>query len=269
MTMKKSPSRHKPPTRKKSYKPSQKDKQVTSDELYPMRLNKYIAHSGKCSRRKAADWVKAGLVTLNGVTEKNPAVLVQEEDVVTVKGERVKPESSKVYLLLNKPKGIITTVSDERERRTVMSLIKGVKERIYPVGRLDRNTTGLLLLTNDGELAQKLSHPSGKVKKVYHVVLNDALREQDLEKISKGLELEDGVAQVDSISWIEGKPKWEVGIELHIGKNRIVRRIFESLGYEVVRLDRTYYAGLTKKNLGRGRYRRLSDKEIRMLRHFT
>jgi 23S rRNA pseudouridine2605 synthase len=171
---------------------------------------------------------------------------------------------------MNKPKGFLTTVSDDRGRKTVMELLKGkVEERIFPVGRLDRATTGLLLLTNDGDLAKTLSHPSHKVKKVYHVVLDKPLAKVDLEKIRNGLELEDGLAPVDGVDYVKDTSKNEVGIELHIGRNRIVRRIFEHLGYEVVRLDRVYYAGLTKKDLPRGFFRDLTEKEVIMLKHFT
>jgi 23S rRNA pseudouridine2605 synthase len=190
-------------------------------------------------------------------------------DVVKFKGERVKPEERKVYFLMNKPKGVITTASDENGRKTVLDIVGAkVRERIFPVGRLDRNTTGLLLLTNDGELAKKLSHPSHKVKKFYQVTLNQPLTKPDMERIARGLTLEDGLAEVDGIDYVDGV-KTEIGIEIHSGKNRIIRRIFEHLGYEVIKLDRTYYAGLTKKDIGRGHFRPLTDREIIMLRHFT
>lgn len=235
-----------------------------------MRLNKYIAHSGVCSRRKAADLVKAGKVKVNGIIETNPAIEIAEGDTVTYAGKTLTPESKKVYLLLNKPKNVVTTLSDEKGRRTVMDMVKSkVKERIYPVGRLDRATTGLLLLTNDGDLTKKLSHPSHKAKKYYQVILDKEVSKQDMEKIKKGLELEDGLALVDSIAYIPGKGKTEIGIEIHIGKNRIVRRIFEHLGYKVLKLDRTYYAGLTKKDLPRGWSRHLTRQEVIMLKHFT
>jgi 23S rRNA pseudouridine2605 synthase len=235
-----------------------------------MRLNKYIAHSGLCSRRKAADLVKAGKVKVNGKVEDNPAVIIEDGDVVTYEDRELNPETEKVYILLNKPKNVVTTLSDEKGRRTVLDVIKNkVKERIYPVGRLDKATTGLLLLTNDGELAKKLSHPSHGVKKFYHVVLDKEVTEEHLDLIRKGLELEDGLAMVDEAVYITGKGKEEVGLEIHIGKNRIVRRIFESLGYRVVKLDRTYYAGLTKKDLPRGWSRRLTKQEVIMLKHFT
>jgi 23S rRNA pseudouridine2605 synthase len=235
-----------------------------------MRLNKYIAHAGICSRRKAADLVKGGFVKLNGVVEKNPAIVVEEGDRVEYMGKLVKPISKQYYLLLNKPKNIITTMQDERGRKTVWDIVQSkVDTKIYPVGRLDRNTTGLLLMTNDGELIQKLSHPSKGVKKIYEVVLNKALSQEDIDAIAKGVELEDGVAEVDVVSYIQEMPANHIGIELHSGKNRIIRRIFEHLGYEVVKLDRVYFAGLTKKDLPRGWSRFLTKKEVVMLKHFA
>ena len=235
-----------------------------------MRLNKYIAHSGVCSRRKAGDQVKSGQIEVNGTKEINPAYEVQPKDVVTYKGRKLRIERKAIYILMNKPKNVVTTTNDEKARKTVMDIIGSkVTERIYPVGRLDRNTVGLLLLTNDGDLAKKLSHPSHGVKKRYHVVLDKVVSEDHLKKIKKGLNLEDGYAQVDDIDWIYGSDNSEVGIEIHIGKNRIVRRIFESLGYKVLKLDRVYYGGLTKKDLPRGWFRHLKKKEIIMLKHFT
>lgn len=235
-----------------------------------MRLNKYIAHSGICSRRKAGDFVKEGKVKVNKVVEINPAYIVQEDDEVRFEGKVVRPEKKKLYILMNKPKNTVTTTADERGRKTVMDIIENkYKERIYPVGRLDRMTTGLLLLTNDGDLAKKLSHPSHKIKKRYHVILNKEVTAAHLKKIKNGLVLEDGKAIVDDIDWIIGSDNDEVGIEIHIGKNRIVRRIFEHLGYNVVRLDRVYYAGLTKKDLPRGWFRELKPKEVIMLKHFS
>lgn len=235
-----------------------------------MRLNKYIAHAGICSRRKAADLVKGGFVKLNGVVEKNPAVVVEEGDRVEYMGKLVKPISKQYYLLLNKPKNIITTMQDERGRKTVWDIVQSkVDTKIYPVGRLDRNTTGLLLMTNDGDLIQKLSHPSKGVKKIYEVVLNKALSQEDIDAIAKGIELDDGVAEVDVVSYIQEMPPNHIGIELHSGKNRIIRRIFEHLGYEVVKLDRVYFAGLTKKDLPRGWSRFLTNKEVVMLKHFA
>ena len=234
------------------------------------RLNKYIAHCGICSRRKAAEVVKDGMVTVNGKTETNPAYEVQEGDIIKYNGKLVKPEEKMVYLLMNKPRNVITTASDEKGRKTVLDMVEEkVDVRVFPVGRLDRNTTGLLLITNDGELASKLSHPSNKVKKIYHVTLDKNLKLKDFEAIKEGLILEDGMAEVDAIDYIKDGSKNEVGIEIHIGKNRIVRRIFEHLGYEVERLDRIYYAGLTKKDLPRGWSRPLTKQEIIMLKHFT
>ncbi|MEE9371573.1 MAG: pseudouridine synthase [Saprospiraceae bacterium] len=234
-----------------------------------MRLNKYIAHSGICSRRKAGDMVKEGKVKVNGKTEDNPAYEVQKEDKVEYKGKVVKPETKMVYVLMNKPKNTVTTTADERGRRTVMDIVqKKYTQRIYPVGRLDKNTVGLLLLTNDGDLAKKLSHPSHKVIKRYHVVLDKVVTEEHLIAIKEGLVLDDGKAIVDDIDWIIGSDNDEVGIEIHIGKNRIVRRIFEQLGYRILKLDRVYYAGLTKKDLPRGWFRELKSNEIIMLKHF-
>ena len=235
-----------------------------------MRLNKYIAHCGICSRRQAAEYIKNGLVTVNEKKVMEPGYQVRSDDKVAYKGKAVSPEDKKVYILLNKPKDVITTLKDERGRRTVMDLLKNrVVERIFPVGRLDRATTGLLLLTNDGDLAKKLSHPSHKVKKIYYVVLDKALSKEHLEEIRLGLELKDGKALVDGIDYVKGEAKNEVGVEIHIGKNRIVRRIFEQLGYQVKKLDRVYYAGLTKKDVPRGFHRYLTEKEVIMLKYFT
>ena len=236
-----------------------------------MRLNKFIAHAGICSRRKAAELVKAGQVSVNGKIQPNPAVEIGRNDVVEYKGKVVKPNFKKIYLLINKPKNVITTMEDDRGRKTVWDVVKekvkGVK--INPVGRLDRNTTGLLLMTNDGDLAYKLSHPSSSVKKIYQVVLDRPLTETDIEAIDKGILLEDGKAEVDVISYIQEQPPTHIGIQLHSGKNRIIRRIFEHLNYRVVTLDRVYFAGLTKKDLPRGWSRHLRPKEIIMLKHFT
>jgi 23S rRNA pseudouridine2605 synthase len=235
-----------------------------------MRLNKYIAHAGVCSRRQAGDYVKEGLVSVNGVVQLDPSYQVRASDVIRFKDKIVRPEEKRVYLLMNKPKDVICTLSDERGRRTVIDLLAGkVKERVFPVGRLDRQTTGLLLLTNDGDLAKKLTHPSHRAKKIYHVILNRPVSPKDLETLREGLELEEGLALVDRADYVEGAPRNEVGIELHIGWNRIVRRLFERLGYEVVKLDRVYLAGLTKKDLPRGFFRRLTRQEIIMLKHFT
>jgi len=245
-----------PPTPKKS--------------LWPMRLNKYVAKCGVASRRHAAEIVKKGQIQVNGEVEKNPAIEIHRKDEIRFQGKVIKPESKLVYILLNKPKNVITTSSDEKGRKTVIDLVSHrINERIYPVGRLDRATTGLLVMTNDGDLAQRLAHPSHNIKKVYHVVLDRDLTKKDMQAIGDGLILEDGKAEIDIISYINGKSKNEIGIELHSGKNRIIRRIFEHLNYKVVRLDRTLYAGLTKKDLPRGRFRRLTTEEIRMLKYFV
>jgi 23S rRNA pseudouridine2605 synthase len=235
-----------------------------------IRLNRFIANSGICSRRKADEIITSGVVSVNGETvtelgtKVNPAV-----DQVRYNGELLKREKM-VYVLLNKPKDYITTTDDPLERKTVMELIsKATNERIYPVGRLDRNTTGLLLLTNDGDLADKLSHPKNSISKIYNVELNKNLTQGDFNKIAFGVELEDGLIKPDEVRYVTGGAKNEVGIQIHSGKNRIVRRIFESLGYEVVKLDRVIYANLTKKDLTRGRWRYLTEKEVIQLKHFT
>lgn len=257
-----------PVTGKDTQQSSQKE-EASDTKGEKMPLNKYVAHAGIASRRKAAAYIQAGQVAVNGVVVKEPGYKVAATDKVTYKGKPVRPEEKKIYLLLNKPKNYITTLQDERGRRTVMDLIGDeIKGRIFPIGRLDRNTTGLLVLTNDGELAQKLSHPSHRVKKIYKVLLDKPVTEDHLEAIRRGLELEDGKALVDSVNYVEGGNLQEVGIDLHIGRNRIVRRIFEHLGFEVLRLDRVYYAGLTKKDLPRGRYRHLTRQEVIMLKHF-
>lgn len=235
-----------------------------------MRLNKYVAASGICARRAAGDLVKLGKVKVNGVVEPNPAVLVSQTDVIEYEGKVVRPTEKFVYILLNKPKNYLCTSSDDRGRHSVLELIRDVgKERLYSVGRLDRNTTGLLILTNDGDLTQRLAHPKNQVSKTYLIELERNVTEKDMQRISEGLELEDGKAQVDGVAWLDPEKRNQVWIELHSGKNRIVRRIFETLGYEVIRLDRIGYAGLTKKDLPRGRYRHLTDREVIMLRHFT
>lgn len=234
-----------------------------------MRLNKYIAHAGVCSRRRAGELVKEGQIKVNGKVEKNPAIEVTEEDEVVYQGKTLRVVRNKVYLLLNKPKNVITTMHDERGRKTVWDIVQNkVKVKVNPVGRLDRNTTGLLLMTNDGDLAYKLSHPSSSVKKIYQVVLDRPLSESDLEKIDKGVILEDGKAVVDVVTYIQELPPNHIGIQLHSGKNRIIRRIFEHLNYTVEALDRVYFAGLTKKDLPRGWSRKLKNKEIIMLKHF-
>ncbi|PSL48828.1 23S rRNA pseudouridine2605 synthase [Chitinophaga niastensis] len=236
-----------------------------------MPLNKYVAHCGLCSRRKAVDLIKEGKVTVNGKVVTEPATKVTGDDVVTMHEKKINLTKNLVYILLNKPKGYITTTDDPEGRKTVMDLIQDAtteNERVYPVGRLDRNTSGLLLLTNDGELAQHLSHPKHKCKKIYQVELDKPLTKGDFEKIVEGVTLEDGVAFVDALGYVDPKDKKQVGIEIHSGKNRIVRRIFEHLEYTVEKLDRVMYAGLTKKTLNRGQWRFLSEKEVILLKHF-
>ncbi len=248
-------------------KPSKKEARNSEDVT---RLNKYIAHCGICSRRKAADLVKNGLIKVNGEVELNPSYMVTPEDKVSYQGKVIEREVNRIYILLNKAKKTVSTVSDEKGRRTVIDSLGGkIKERIYPVGRLDYMTTGLLVLTNDGDLATKLAHPSYEVKKLYHVTLDKPISEADAKKVEAGLLLEDGLAEVDSARIIKDKGNLEIMVQLHQGKNRIIRRIFEYIGYEVVRLDRVYYAGLTKKDLPRGWHRHLTEKEIIMLKHFA
>jgi 23S rRNA pseudouridine2605 synthase len=231
-----------------------------------IRLNRYIANSGVCSRREADEYILAGHVHVNDKLIKEVGTKVTYSDIVRFKGKKLNPEK-KVYLLLNKPKDYITTVDDPHAKRTVMELVRNsCRERIYPVGRLDRNTTGLLLFTNDGELTKKLTHPSHKIIKIYQAGLDRPLERADMEKIASGLELDDGPVQVDEISWIDESDKSKVGIQLHSGKNRIIRRIFKHLDYDVVKLDRVFFAGLTKKNLPRGKWRFLDDKEVNRLK---
>ena len=238
-----------------------------SSDLMP--LNKYIAHSGVAARREAADMVKQGLVKVNGETVNEPGYKVSPKDEVKVNGKKIFLAKNLVYILLNKPKDYITTTDDPQGRKTVLDIIaRATTERVYPVGRLDRNTSGVLILTNDGELAQKLTHPSNEVKKVYHVTLNKPLDKKDFEQILKGVTLEDGPAQVDVLAYADMKDKTQVGVEIHSGRNRIVRRIFEKMGYDVRNLDRVVFAGLTKKNVDRRKWRFLTEKEVRDLKHF-
>ena len=231
-----------------------------------IRLNKYIANSGVCSRREADNFILAGVVTVNGevVTELGTKVNIYTDDI-RFNGERLKGEE-KVYIIMNKPKGYVTTASDPHADRTVMDLLKGCGARVFPVGRLDKNTTGVLMFTNDGEIAEKLTHPSYDKKKIYQVSLDNKLKREDYEKILSGVELSDGVIAADELEYIEEDDHRKLGIEIHSGKNRIVRRIFESLGYEVKALDRVYFAGLTKKGLKRGEWRFLTEGEINLLR---
>jgi len=234
-----------------------------------MPLNKFIAHAGVAARRDAADIVKKGLVKVNGELVTEPGHKVSSKDEVRVNGKKVFLSKDLVYILLNKPKDYITTTDDPHGRKTVLDLIRtATKERIYPVGRLDRNTSGVLLLTNDGELAQKLTHPSHEIKKVYHVTLDKPLDKKDFEQILKGVTLDDGLANVDVLAYADAKDRTQIGVEIHSGRNRIVRRIFEHLKYDVKNLDRVTFAGLTKKNVDRGKWRFLSEKEVRDLKHF-
>ena len=253
-----------PPQYSKGVFKKKADADKSSD--HSIRLNKYIANAGVCSRREADKLIQAGEVKVNNKVVTELGFKVSPSDTVKYKGKVLSTEKY-VYVLLNKPKDFITTTKDPEGRRTVMELIANAcEERIYPVGRLDRNTTGLLLFTNDGTLAEKLAHPSGKVKKVYQVMLDKPLTANDFHKIQEGLELEDGQAVVDDIAVISPDKKM-IGLEIHIGKNRIVRRIFEHLGYEVVKLDRVIYAGLDKKNLPRGKWRFLNEKELIRLKY--
>jgi 23S rRNA pseudouridine2605 synthase len=232
-----------------------------------MPLNKFIAHAGVCGRREAAELVKQGKVTVNGDKVYEPGLKVTAKDKIEVKGKLLFLQKNLVYILLNKPKDFLTTSKDPQGRKTVLDLVKAATpERVYPVGRLDRNTTGVLILTNDGELAQKLTHPSFEVKKIYEAKLDKPLVKKDYDAIIKGLELEDGIIKADGLAYADAKDKSIIGIEIHSGKNRIVRRIFEHLGYEVKNLDRVFFANLTKKNVDRGKWRFLSEKEIRLLK---
>lgn len=232
-----------------------------------MPLNKFIAHAGICSRRDAAEIVRSGKISVNGEAVVEPGFKVSNRDEVTMQGKKITAHGSYVYILLNKPKDHITTLEDPQGRKTVMSLISSAtSERVYPVGRLDRNTTGVLLLTNDGELTQKLSHPSYQVRKIYEVTLDKPLTRADFDQLLNGITLDDGFISPDSLAYADSKNKSVIGIEIHSGRNRIVRRMFEKLGYDVRNLDRVMYANLTKKNVERGKWRFLQDKEVRLLK---
>lgn len=234
-----------------------------------MPLNKFIAHGGLCSRRDAAELIKQGKVKVNGTLITEPGFKVLPQDEVKVAGKKVIPSRNHVYILLNKPKDYITTTDDPKQRKTVLDLIRrATDERVYPVGRLDRNTSGVLLLTNDGDLSQKLTHPSNEIKKLYAVTLDKPLTKADFDAILQGVPLEDGPAKVDSLAYTDAKDHRQLGIELHSGRNRIVRRIFEHFGYDVRGLDRVLFAGLTKKNVLRGKWRFLTEKEVRDLKFF-
>ena len=264
-------SRKSAPSSKKSTPLSRKSPKKTftkikegpkSDESTGIRLNKYIANSGVCSRREADTYIEHGSVEVNGNLVTEMGYKVQPNDLVRFDGTSITPEQKK-YILLNKPKNYITTMDDDRGRKTVMDLVSNAsKERIYPVGRLDRNTTGLLLFTNDGELAKKLTHPKHDVRKLYHASLDKKLELKDLEKLRGEVIIEGKKVFIDAVSYVEGQPKSEVGIEIHSGRNRIVRKIFEHLGYKVSKLDRVIFAELTKRNLPRGRWRELTNQEL-------
>ena len=254
------------PNAKYSMKKRIEYKEINYDPNEPLRLNKFLANAGICSRREADEFIQAGVVTVNGevVTELGTKILRTDE--VKFHDQPVKIEK-KVYVLLNKPKDYVTTSDDPQQRKTVMDLVKNAcTERIYPVGRLDRNTTGVLLLTNDGDMASKLTHPKYLKKKIYHVFLDKACAAHDLQQIAEGIQLEDGEIKADDVQYAHPTDKKQIGIEIHSGKNRIVRRIFESLGYKVVKLDRVQFAGLTKKNLKRGDWRYLTEEEVDRLR---
>ena len=254
------------PNAKYSMKKQIEYKDILTDPNEPMRLNKFLANAGICSRREADEFIAAGVVSVNGEVVTELGTKIKRTDEVKFHDEPVSVER-KVYVLLNKPKDCVTTSDDPQERKTVMHCVKDAcKERIYPVGRLDRNTTGVLLLTNDGDLASKLTHPKFLKKKVYHVYCDKNVTKADLDQIAAGITLEDGEIHADAISYASETDKKQVGIEIHSGKNRIVRRIFESLGYKVVKLDRVYFAGLTKKGLKRGDWRFLTEMEVNMLR---
>lgn len=255
------------PAGKKQSDRSKPSAPSSSSALMP--LNKFIAHAGICSRRDAAELVKDGKVKVNNELVTEPGHKVSEKDEIKVNGKRIFTAKDLVYILLNKPKDYITTTDDPQNRKTVLDLIRrATDQRVYPVGRLDRNTSGVLLFTNDGELAQKLTHPSNEIKKVYAVTLDKPLEKNDFDQILKGVSLEDGPASVDVLAYADVKDKTQIGVEIHSGRNRIVRRIFEHLGYSVKNLDRVIFAGLTKKNIERGKWRFLSEKEVRDLKYF-
>ncbi|MDR0836372.1 MAG: RNA-binding S4 domain-containing protein [Tannerella sp.] len=263
-----------PPQKNSNYRDNQKTtytkpvkyKEYLLDPSAPIRLNKYLANAGVCSRREADEFIQAGVIKVNGEVISELGTKITRLDKVTFHDQPIQIES-KIYIVLNKPKNTVTTSDDPQNRQTVMDLVKNAcQERIYPVGRLDRNTTGVLLLTNDGEMAAKLTHPSFKKKKIYHVWLDNEVSVDNMEKLANGIELEDGEIHADAISYANEEDRSQVGIEIHSGKNRVVRRMFEMLGYHVIKLDRVYFAGLTKKNLGRGKWRYLTEQEVNMLR---
>ena len=242
-------------------------KETTTSSTDQMPLNKFLAHCGVCSRRDAAELIRTGVVTVDGVVIMEPGSKLNGKEEVKVNGKRVNIQKELVYILLNKPKDYITTSDDPQGRKTVLDLLKGATtQRIYPVGRLDRNTTGVLLFTNDGELTQKLSHPSFQIKKVYEVTLDKPFEKKDFEQLMMGVTLEDGFVRPDALGYVESQNKRVIGIEIHSGRNRIVRRMFEHLRYDVKGLDRVLFANLTKKNVDRGKWRFLSEKEVRLLK---
>ena len=254
------------PNAKYSHKKRLEYKEENYDPTVPLRLNKFLANAGVCSRRDADKYIEAGVVSVNGVVVTELGAKVLRTDEVRFHDNVVKMEK-KVYVLLNKPKGYVTTSEDPQNRKTVMDLVvSACPERIYPVGRLDRNTTGVLLLTNDGEMASKLTHPKFLKKKIYHVTTDRNVTAADIQQIAEGITLDDGDIKADAVEYAHPTDKKQIGIEIHSGKNRIVRRIFESLGYHVTKLDRVYFAGLTKKNVRRGDWRYLTEKEVQMLR---
>lgn len=249
---------------KKTFAP----KKPVAGLAYPVRLNKYIAHAGICSRRDADELILSGKIKINDKVVIELGTKIEKSDSVKFRGKLISPQNF-VYILLNKPKDYITTMDDPQKRKTVMDLISNAcDERVFPVGRLDRNTTGLLFLTNDGELTQKLTHPSYQIKKIYQIELDKGLKREDLDAISEGIELDDGLVNVDEISILDASRK-SIGLEIHIGKNRVVRRIFEHLGYQVEKLDRTMYGSLTKKELPKGKWRKLSDREVVVLKNLS
>jgi 23S rRNA pseudouridine2605 synthase len=254
---------------KKKSKNQAPEIQNKKSETELMPLNKFIAHCGICSRRAAAELIKHGKVKVNNEMITEPGHRVSGKDEIRINGKKTFLAKNLVYILLNKPKDYITTTDDPQKRKTVLDLIKNsVTERVYPVGRLDRNTSGVLLLTNDGELSQQLTHPSHEVKKLYAVTLNRPLDKKDFDTILSGVTLEDGLAHVDTLAYTDPKDKTQIGVEIHSGRNRIVRRIFETLNYDVKNLDRVMFAGLTKKNVDRGKWRFLNEKEVRDLKYF-
>lgn len=262
---------------KPSSEPFKKPSRKTSSEPFEneskkeeMPLNKYVAHAGICSRRDAAELVRTGKVKVNGEVITEPGFKVKSTDDIRFQGKKISASKNLVYILLNKPKDHITTMEDPEGRKTVMDIVKNAtSERVYPVGRLDRNTTGVLLLTNDGDLAQKLSHPGYQVKKIYEVTLDKPLTKKDFDQLLSGVTLEDGFIAPDSLAYADARNKAVIGIEIHSGKNRIVRRMFEKIGYDVRNLDRVMYANLTKKNVERGKWRFLQEKEVRLLKYMN